>query len=278
MKKWHMIIDIEKCEDCNNCFLACKDEFVGNEWPGYSAPQPLHDHRWVNIHRKERGAFPFVDVAYLPIPCMHCKEAPCIEAGKGAVTRRPDGIVIIDPVKAKGNAELIASCPYNAIFWNEELALPQKCTFCAHLLDQGWEMPRCVHSCPTGALRVEHVEDEGMARIAAEESLEILYGELGSRPNVYYKNLYRFDKCFIAGSVDAIKNDVTECVEGARIVLSKDGAPVAETTTDNYGDFRFDGLAGDGSSYNLTVESAGREAKTLPVVVSDSVNMGNIRL
>jgi Fe-S-cluster-containing dehydrogenase component len=28
MKKWNLIIDIEKCEDCNNCFLACKDEHV----------------------------------------------------------------------------------------------------------------------------------------------------------------------------------------------------------------------------------------------------------
>jgi hypothetical protein len=139
-------------------------------------------------------------------------------------------------------------------------------------------MPRCVHSCPTGALRVEHAEEEEMERIAAEESLEILYGELGSRPNVYYKNLYRFDKCFIAGSVDAIKNDVTDCVEGARIVLSKDGMAVAETTTDNYGDFRFDGLAGDGSTYELAIERDGYEAKTLTVIVNDSVNTGNISL
>ncbi|WP_211289551.1 hypothetical protein [Sporomusa silvacetica] len=34
MKKWHLIIDVEKCEDCNNCHMACKDEHVGNEWPG----------------------------------------------------------------------------------------------------------------------------------------------------------------------------------------------------------------------------------------------------
>ena len=36
------------------------------------------------------------------------------------VYKRPDGIVIIDPAKAKGAKEILDSCPYNAIFWNEE--------------------------------------------------------------------------------------------------------------------------------------------------------------
>ena len=98
MKKWHMIIDVEKCEDCNNCFLACKDEYVDNDWPGYSASQPRHGHRWMNIMRKERGQYPIIDVAYLPVPCMHCDNAPCVKAAKdGAIYQRADGIVIIDP-------------------------------------------------------------------------------------------------------------------------------------------------------------------------------------
>ena len=55
MKKWNMIIDVAECEDCNNCFLACKDEHVENDFPKYSAAQPKHGHRWINIMRKERG-------------------------------------------------------------------------------------------------------------------------------------------------------------------------------------------------------------------------------
>ena len=126
MNNWQLIIDVEKCEDCNNCFLACKDEHVGNDWPGYSLPQPLHGHRWMNIMRKERGQFPMIDVAYLPIPCMHCDRAPCIEAAKGgAVYKRDDGIVIIDPEKAQGQEAILKACPYNAIWWNEEKEVPQ---------------------------------------------------------------------------------------------------------------------------------------------------------
>ena len=61
------------------------------------------------------------------------------KAGKpGAVYRRKDGIVIIDHKEAKGMRWLTNACPYGAVFWNEEADLPQKCTFCAHLLDQGF--------------------------------------------------------------------------------------------------------------------------------------------
>ena len=38
MKNWNMIIDVARCHDCNNCFMACKDEHVGNDFPPYSAP------------------------------------------------------------------------------------------------------------------------------------------------------------------------------------------------------------------------------------------------
>ena len=78
MKSWHMTIDVARCHDCNDCFLADKDEFVGNDFPPYSAPQPWHGHRWMNIKRKERGQYPIVQTAYLPTPCMHCDAAPCL--------------------------------------------------------------------------------------------------------------------------------------------------------------------------------------------------------
>ena len=98
MKSWHMVIDVARCHDCNDCFLADKDEFCGNEFPPTVASQPLHGHRWMDIKRKERGQFPIVQVAYLPLPCMHCDAAPCLTPD-GAVYKRDDGLVIIDPVE-----------------------------------------------------------------------------------------------------------------------------------------------------------------------------------
>ena len=121
MKRWHLIIDVAECEDCNNCFLSCKDEHVDNDWPGYSLSQPRHGHRWMNILRKERGQHPLIDVAYLPMPCMHCRNAPCMSKAKeDAVYRREDGIVIIDPEKSKGQKGIVDACPYNVVWWNEK--------------------------------------------------------------------------------------------------------------------------------------------------------------
>ena len=102
--QWYMVIDVALCHDCNNCFMADKDEHVGNDWPGYTASQPRHGHRWMNILRRERGQYSRNDVAYLPMPCQHCTNAPCVTAD-GAVYQREDGIVMIDPVKAKGHEE-----------------------------------------------------------------------------------------------------------------------------------------------------------------------------
>ena len=101
-----------------------------------------------------------MDVAYLPVMCQHCDDAPCIAAAKnGAVTKRPDGIVHIDPVKAKGQKAIADACPYGAVRWNEKLQLPQHWFFDAHLLDRGWAEPRCVTVCATGALKSVKVTD-----------------------------------------------------------------------------------------------------------------------
>ena len=76
---------------------------------------------------------PMIDIAYVPTMCNHCDDAPCMAKGGDAIKKRDDGIVIIDPVKAKGRKELVEACPYGHIWWNEELQLPQAWPFDAHL-------------------------------------------------------------------------------------------------------------------------------------------------
>jgi Fe-S-cluster-containing dehydrogenase component len=284
MEQWHMIIDVEKCEDCNNCFLACKDEHVDNDWPGVSRPQPRHGQRWMDILRKERGKYPHIDMAYRPTPCMHCAEAPCVKAAikadkLGAVYKREDGIVIIDPKETKGMKSLVAACPYNVIFWNEEEDLPQKCTFCAHLLDQGWKAPRCVQACPTGALRVVKSDKAGMERIISEEKLTVLRPELGTVPHVYFKNLYRFDTCFVAGSVAFKRDGLMECAAGARVHLEKDGNLVAAAKADTFGDFKLDGIRENSGTFQMAITFGSTREKCIEVVVAgESVSLGTIVL
>src|SRR5215813_15509110 len=100
MKKWNLIIDVAECTNCQLCTLAAMDEYVGNEWPGVAAPMPRHGHHWIDIRQKERGQQPSIDIAYAPTMCNHCDDAPCMKAATdGAISKRDDGIVIIDPVK-----------------------------------------------------------------------------------------------------------------------------------------------------------------------------------
>ena len=278
MNKWNMIIDVAECTNCNLCTLAAMDEYVGNDFASYSAPMPKHGHKWINILQKERGQVPTIDIAYVPTMCNHCDDAPCIAKGQGAVKKRGDGIVLIDPVKAKGRKDLVEACPYGHIWWNEELRVPQAWTFDAHLIDSGWQQTRGQQSCPTGAMRAVCVADNEMAKLVAEQGLEIIKPELGTKPRVYYKNLWRFSKCFVGGSVSGQTNDGTiDCVEGAVVRLLKDGDVVAEAATDNYGDFKFDRLNENSGEYIVEI-SAGRSKKTLTVQLGVSINLGEIRL
>ena len=280
MKRWHMIIDVEKCENCNNCFLSCKDEHCKNDWPGYAAPQPLHGQRWMNIRRKERGQFPVIDVAYRPTPCMHCGHPPCQEAAvDDAVIKRPDGIVLIDPQKAKGQKALLQACPYGAIWWNEELQISQKCTFCAHLLDSGWKQPRCVQACPTGALSVRLVEVKEMQKQAHDQQLEVIqHGRSSTHPSVYYRNLHRFQTCFIAGSIAREDGGHGECLAGARIMLYRNEALCAETVSDDFGDFKFDGLAPGSGGYHLQIQTPDGKRKKIQAVLegAQSFSVGTV--
>lgn len=273
---WGMIIDVARCHDCNNCFLACKDEFVDNDWPRYSKAQPGHGQRWMNILRREGGEYPLVEVAYLPKPCQHCKNPPCLEASEnGAISVRPDGIVMIDPDKAVGQKQLVDACPYGSIFWNETIQSPQKCSMCAHLLDEGWKEPRCVQVCPTGAMQAYKLEGEGWEQLVSKEGLTPYLPEQGTSPRVLYKNLERFTHAFITGSVARADSD--ECVENARVVLKNNqGCDFAETLTNNYGDFKLHGLEKVSARIIIEIMVDDRPVKLLEVDFETSLNLGTI--
>ena len=279
MPSWHLIIDVAKCENCNNCFLACKDEHVDNDWPGYSAHQPRHGHRWMNIFCTERGQYPLIDVAYRPTPCMHCDDAPCIKAaGPGQIQKRPDGIVLIDPEQARGNRELLKACPYGAIWWNADLQVAQKCTLCAHLLDDGWKQPRCVQVCPTGALQFVDTETTAMHGRSKREKLTVLHPEYGTSPRVYYKNLYRFQQCFIAGSIAFMDKGCVECAAGAKIIISNEHIDTREATADAFGDFKFDALEPKSGIYRIEIHHTVFSPTVASVDLENSVNLGTILL
>ncbi len=288
------IIDIAKCNGCYNCQIACKEEHVGNDWTPYAKPQPDTGQFWMKMHEKVRGTVPKVKVTYVATPCMHCGDAKCIAScAPGAIYRRDDGLVVIDPVKCTGCMGCVDVCPYGSIYFNRDMNLAQKCTGCAHLLDRGWKEPRCADACPTGAIRFG--EEEELESLI--EGSDVLLPEEKAQPLVHYRNL---PKRFIAGSIfDAVDD---ECLEDVKLALTSVATPTRKqasgadycfrgdhggqpkkgitlsAATDAFGDFWFNQI--DTAQYTLKVEKEGYVTRTIEAidVCEKDVNLGDIEL
>lgn len=275
-KKWNMIVDVAKCNNCYNCFVGTKDEYVGNEHKGYTAPQPLHGHQWIDIKRAEGGQWPMVETQFRPEMCNHCDDAPCMKVAKnGAITKRADGIVIIDPVKSKGQKEIVDACPYGAVFWNEELDIPQAWPFDAHLLDNGWDKTKAETCCPTDVLKSVKVTDSEMLRIVDEQELSTLGSRDGAKPRVYYKNATTFDYAFIGGSVITHKNNVEDCVSGAIVVAKHDGKEIGRSETDAFGDFKIEKLTKGLGKVTLDIQYNGA-TQSHETQLDESIYIGTV--
>ena len=234
-KRYALLIDVEKCSQCHACLLACKDEHFRNDFPPYSAGIAELGENLINMHIEERGSGSFTRTDGWPELCRHCEEPSCAKVS-GAVSKRTDGIVLIDPSEAKGNRELRGVCPHGAIAWNNEKDLPQKCTLCVHLLDSGEEEPRCVEACPNGTMVFGDLNDpeSAAARLVGE------IAELSEQNSIvrYYNRPGRM----IAGSVYLSRSEVAE---DAQVQLLEGGSLAAQTRTNGFGDFRFDRLPDD---------------------------------
>lgn len=263
------VIDPSVCNGCHCCQIVCKDEHCGADWLPYAKSQPDTGQFWRRVDEKVRGTIPKVKISYLSHGCMHCDDCPLIDIAPDAVYKREDGLVIIDPEKAKGMRQLVEACPYDAVFWNEEHDIPQKCTGCAHLLDDGWDVPRCVDSCPHDAIRFGDEEDF-RDEIAAGE---VLKPEAGTNPRTYYLNL---PKRFIAGCV--IDSEADEVLIGATVTVQNVATgEVIAVQTDDFGDFWFKEI--NPGEYNIFYQMDGYLLRTDRVdAISEDKNVGYVSL
>jgi tetrathionate reductase subunit B len=262
------VIDVAKCNGCYSCQIVCKDEHVGNDWTPYAKPQPDVGQFWLKINENIRGTVPKVKVAYKAVMCMHCEKAPCMDACsiKGAIYRREDGLVIIDPTKCTGCKNCVDSCPYEVIYFNEDLNLAQKCTGCAHLLDKGWKETRCSDVCPTQAIRFgEESELKDLLKNA-----DVMLPESKTKPRVYYLNL---PKKFIAGTVyDPVSEEV---ITGAKCTLTESSTgELLNTVTDGFGDFWFNQI--NTGIFSLKIEANGKTKNMGSILTEKDVNLGDI--
>jgi len=261
------VFDAGKCNGCYSCQIACKDEHSDNDWTPYAKPQPEIGHFWIKLNETVRGTVPKVKVSYKVVMCLHCDNAPCMTVCpvKGAIYKRHDGLVVINPQKCDGCKKCIEACPENAIYFNDEYNIAQKCTGCAHLLDRGWKEPRCTDICPTQAIMFGEEQElaEIIKKAGDRENSAI-------RPRVHYLNL---PKRFIAGTV--FDPDEEEVIIGAECILTvQPGREKARTKTDSFGDFWFEGL--ERAVYDLRIEYLGKIKEYTGINTEKDINLGDI--
>jgi Fe-S-cluster-containing dehydrogenase component len=164
----------------------------------------------------------------------------------------------------------LAACPYeNVIYFNDALNIAQKCTFCAHLLDNGWTEPRCVDVCPTGAFTFG--EEEDLKDLIAKAQ-PLKPGLAHVKPRVYYIGL---PKKFIAGAL--FDQETDQCAKGATVTATNnDTGEKFRATSDSYGDFWLKGLKN--GIYTLLIEKPGYLAQKFGLVdvTKKDINVGDI--
>lgn len=135
----YVTIDLDKCVGCRNCEYACSfkqsDDF---------------DRKDSNI----RVNFYAETISCIPMTCMHCTEAWCMEVcPANAISKDEEtGAIIINQDRCAGCKMCMMSCPYGNIHFDSIKLVSQKCDLC------GGD-PNCVKFCISGALQFEEAED-----------------------------------------------------------------------------------------------------------------------
>jgi anaerobic dimethyl sulfoxide reductase subunit B (iron-sulfur subunit) len=149
MTQYAFYIDTSACSGCKACQVACKDH--------HHLPLGVNWRRVVEVYGggwTQAGAAWLSSVyAYnLSLSCNHCEKPVCMEVCPSkAISKRPDGIVLIDGNKCLGCRYCAWACPYGAPQYDEAQGKMTKCDFCVERIEQGLP-PTCVAACPLRAI------------------------------------------------------------------------------------------------------------------------------
>ena len=173
-KQYAFHFDASACNGCKACSIACKSK---NELPVGITWRRVYEYGgggWVADIDNPSQLVPGNIYAYaVSVACNHCQNPRCVEVcPASAMTKRDDGIVLIDADKCIGCRYCEWACPYGAPQFDERVGQMTKCNMCQDLIAQG-EKPYCVEACVMRALDFGEL-DELRAKYGTENAIEPL--------------------------------------------------------------------------------------------------------
>lgn len=180
MKRYGMVIDLERCVGCHACAISCKME--------NNLPEGCFN-TWVE--EWDAGEYPKVSRVKLPKLCNHCVDAPCVKACPvNATFAAEGGIVVVDEEKCIGCGACVAACPYDARYMNNDTKKVGKCTFCIQRAEVGL-LPACVSTCISHARFFGDLNDpeSEVSKMVADNKTNGLKDELKLDISVTYIGL-----------------------------------------------------------------------------------------
>ncbi len=216
--KWAMAIDLNSCNGCNACVIACQAEnniaVVGKDQ--VMRGREMH---WIRIDRyytntessasgKSTGdpseyqpALDNPETFFQPVPCMQCENAPCEQVCPvGATVHSAEGLNDMVYNRCIGTRYCSNNCPYKVRVRSR--GVMEKCTYCVQRINiarieaekknepiaDGAIVTACAQACPAQAIVFGNANDPNsrVSKLRAQQRNYSILAELNSRPRTTY--------------------------------------------------------------------------------------------